>query len=270
MITRSVAQCAVAWTALTLLTGCSLFGDHELRIDRTSGPLADMRFQWSAASGIDLLSSPAVPVRAYLESWGDAQTTGSLDYAYPGFERAVGTNSTNGDHDILTQLLRPDNDRPVKEPSVGNNRYRIQSFSRSGTTVMATVCQYRYGLALENANGSFSSVASFRTYDKGINTFLVRLEAPPDESTGALPPQTGPAVAPSDDVFGDWKITGFLGDLQNSDPKFPAAWPTYERDAAGCVEAAPDPPERRAFLITGEHPRSDFPTSPPTPGWPAK
>jgi hypothetical protein len=25
---------------------------------------------------------------------------------------------------------------------------------------------------------------------------------------------------------------------------------------------------RRAFLTNGEHPRSDFPTSPPNPGWP--
>jgi len=70
------------------------------------------------------------------------------------------------------------------------------------------------------------------------------------------------------DVFGAWKITGFLNGLRSPDPEFDKVWPTFGADTATCVEQAPDPPERRAFLIQGEHPRSDFPTSPPSPGWP--
>jgi hypothetical protein len=94
--------------------------------------------------------------------------------------------------------------------------------------------------------------------------------APPEGSIESLPPQTGPQPAPSDDVFGQWKIKGLLSFFSAHRPAFKSEWPTYEADVATCVAKAPDPPERRAFLVDGEHPRSDFPTSPPSPGWPAK
>jgi hypothetical protein len=135
--------------------------------------------------------------------------------------------------------------------------------------VTVTVCNYRYGMALENGNGTFSSVAGSFTRDTGITPLLVRLQAPADESA-TLPPQAGPAAAPGIDVFGGWRITGNLNDVSRNVPAFADAWPTYEHDAAACMEQAPDPADRRAFLIKGEHPRSDFPTSPPGPGWPQK
>lgn len=259
---------------LTLLTGCGPVVDDVPRIDRSSGPLADLRFQWSAGSSIDLLSGPAVPVRAYLESWGNAQAMGSLDYAYPGFEGAVGTNTayhvpegSYSDRDVFAMLLRPDEGSDsVRGAAVGNNRFRIHSVNRSGQTVTATVCNYRYGMAVQNENGTFSSVAGAFARDTGVATILVRLDA--SDSAPDLPPQSGPAVAPSDDVFGGWKITGHLSDVSKNVPGFAAAWPTYEDDAATCAERAPDPPDRRAFLIDGEHSRGDFPTSPPHPGWP--
>lgn len=49
----------------------------------------------------------------------------------------------------------------------------------------------------------------------------------------------------------------------------PGEWPAELADATTCVDKAPDPVERRLYLLNGAHPRSDFPTLPPYPGWPA-
>jgi hypothetical protein len=268
VIGRSAFCFFMTLTLLTPLTACNPFVDGEPRIDRSSGLLADRRFQWTTGPGVDLLIGPAVPIRAYTEARSDVDITGNIDYAYPGFEQAVAADSVDGDQRIFVRNLRPDARRPVDKAPVGNSRYLIQSLTRSGQTVTATLCNYRYGMALENENGTFSSVAHILVNDTGIDTFLLRLTAPSDESSNALPPQAGPAPAPDVDVFGDWKITGLLNRFAENDPDFDKVWPTYEADQATCVEKAPDPPERRAFLINGEHPRSDFPTSPPDPRWP--
>jgi hypothetical protein len=270
MIRRSVLRYCVSLAILTLVTGCQLFEDDEPRIDRSTGQLADERYQWSADPGIDILSGPAVPVRAFLESRLDTQTMHNLDYAYPGFVRAV-AESDDG-NDIFTRNLRPDVSRGNASDAVriGNNKFRIDSMTRDGDTVTALVCNYRYGLALEQGNGAFVSVVHDNVANDGIDALQIRMTAPNDESKSALPRQEGPAVAPAVDVFGDWKITGFLTLYGGPDPAYAQAWPNQGADLAKCVAEAPDPPERRAFLSNGDHPRSDFPTSPPSPGWPAK
>jgi hypothetical protein len=147
----------------------------------------------------------------------------------------------------------------VSRAAVGNNRFLIKSLTRSGQTVIATLCNYRYGLAHEQGNGTFVSVLNKAVNDQGIDTLRVRLTAPANESNNALPPQGGPAPAPAVDVFGDWNITGLLIDSGRLHSDFPKVWPTHEADLATCIEKAPDPPERRAFLKISEHPA---PTSP--------
>ena len=266
MIRRSLRGFSLA--ILMLLAGCQVFNNDEPRIDRSGGPLADKHYQWTVGPGIDLLTGPAVPVRAFLESRLDAQTMSSLDYAYPGFDRAVAAAPANG-KDFLTNNLRPDEHLgPLDEIVVGNSRFHIQSITRSGQTVTAILCSYRYGLAQERENGTFVSVLNKFVHNDGIDALLLTLAAPADESDSELPPQTGPAPAPVVDVFGDWKVTGFLNGYFGPVPGYETVWPTFEADTAKCVEQAPDPPERRAFLKEGGHPRSDFPTSPPSPGWP--
>jgi hypothetical protein len=260
----------LATAAIAVSTAaCTSGGDADAAgIDRSTGQLADESYQWSADPGFDLLSGPAVPVRAFLESRIDSQTMHNLDYAYPGFDRAV-AESEDG-NDMLTRNLRPDVSRGSASEAVriGNNRFRIDSMVRDGDKVTAVVCNYRYGLALEQDNGAFVSVAHDNVGNDGIDALQIRMTAPADESKGALPRQEGPAVAPAVDVFGDWQITGFLSLYGGPDPAYAQAWPNQNADLAKCVEQAPDPPDRRAFLIDGQHPRSDFPTSPPTPGWP--
>lgn len=267
MTFRELRWCAIPLTILMALTGCDTSNDDKPTVDRSSGPLSQQSFHWIASPGIDLVGGPAVPIRAYFESRLDGQTMGSLDYTYPGFDQAVAKKAQEG-YDLLTSNLRPDVDRgAVNDPPVGSRRFIIQSVAHTGDAVSTNVCFYRYRLALENENGSFSSVAGTFVNDDGIDAFRLFLAAPPSTET-SLPPQTGPASAPIDNVFGDWKITGLLDSFANSDPKFTGLWPTYDADLARCVADAPDPPDRRAFLSSGEHPRSDFPTSAPSPGWP--
>jgi hypothetical protein len=61
-----------------------------------------------------------------------------------------------------------------------------------------------------------------------------------------------------------------LDSLSSDASGFAEAWPTYEADKAACVENAPDPAPVRAAIIDGTHPRSEFPTSPASPGWPER
>lgn len=267
MIRRSVRGC-VSLSFLMLLTGCHLFGDHGARIDRSVGQLADEHYQWTGGPGIELLTGPAVPIRAFLESRLDSQTMHNLDYAYPGFDRAVAESEDGSD--IFTRNLRPDVSRGSASDAVriGNNRFRIDSMTHNADTVTALICNYRYGLALEQENGTFVSVVHNNVANDGIDALQVRMTAPANGVDSSLPPQEGPAVAPAVDVFGDWKITGFLTLYGGPDQAYAQAWPTQDADLARCVAEAPDPPQRRAFLSAGEHPRSDFPTSPPSPGWP--
>lgn len=269
---RSSVLGSVSVAILMLLTGCQLFKDDEPQIDRSNGPLADERYQWAASPEINLLTGPAVPIRAFMESRIDAQTMHNLDYAYPGFDRAVAEQSADEGSDILTRNLRPDVTRGSISDAVrvGNNRFRILSITHSRDTLIAVLCNYRYGLALQQENGAFVSVANNAVQNDGIDAIQIRMTTPSDESNTALPPQEGPAAAPIVDVFGDWKITGFLTLYGGPDSAFAQVWPNQEADLSRCVDEAPDPPERREFLAKGEHPRSDFPTSPPTPGWPER
>lgn len=249
--------------ASTVLAGCHLFEDRQPSIHRWGGLLSDLRYQWDAEPGMDILTGAAVPVRAFIESRNLASAMGNLDYAYPGFTQAVPPD----DPEDAAWDIRPNVNQSLDRALVGNARYHVLSLSRSADTVTATVCKYDYSVAYELDNGKFESVA--RRLDwrpKGIRAERVTLAAPSGEAS-PLPPQAGPSPAPSDDVFGDWKITGYL--FSTSQPGFKSQWPTFEQDLAKCVDKAPDPPERRAFLTDSEHPRSDFPTSPATPGWPA-
>lgn len=54
-----------------------------------TGLTKDLRIRWSAEPGIDLLTGPAVIVRAYRESYVVGGLMANPAYYYPGFEHAV-------------------------------------------------------------------------------------------------------------------------------------------------------------------------------------
>jgi hypothetical protein len=250
-----------------VVTGCHASGSEQSEVQRWSGVVKDVRVQWTAEQGIDLVNGPAVPLRAYVESRSLAQSMGNLDYAYPGFEEAVKPNTDDGTG-VGTDSRRPNTDGKVPVNLVGNEQNRILSLDRRGQAVVATYCQYTYTLAHQLVGDNYEAAQAGVGESRGIYVQRVVLDEPPTGHS-SLPPQRGPEPAPSRDVFGGWKVSRFLSSFDVKQPDFGVVWPTYDADLASCVAKAPDPPERRAFLIDGEHPRSDFPTSPPSPGWPA-
>jgi hypothetical protein len=254
--------------ASSLVAGCTRPHENDQQVHRWSGVLADVRVQWDAEPGIDLVTGVAVPVRAYLESRLLAQYVGKIDQTYPGFTRAVAPNEPQNSPNISARDRQPPLEYPLAAPLFGNITYHIQAVDHSGRDVTVTVCNFNYAVAKEH-DGKFVAFNNLGPIEsRGVNTFRVLLTAPADESTSALPPQAGPANSPEDDVFGEWQVAGFL--VATGTEYVKSHWPNFEADLAACVTRAPDPLERRAFLLNGEHPRSDFPTSPPSPGWPSE
>lgn len=249
--------------AIVLIAAFAVLLNVSCRPDKHAAPLpvagwpenfTDFTIAWSAEPGLDLKTRPAVVVRAYVESFQLVRLTGDEKYFYPGFRRSVERRSN----------LWPETKYPAEMPWVGTERDHILKISRSGNNVTSVVCAYMYGSAQQEKNGRYSAQAGppFEP-NGGIYPVQITLTAPNDKST--LPPQIGPSRTPLDDVFGDWKITGHSGGYFTT-----SAWPGYEQDRDTCAAKAPDSTERRQFLTNGDHPRSEFPTLPPYPGWPAK
>lgn len=262
-ITRSSALPAL----LVLLTGCQVVGGNDSA--PPNARMSDLHFQWNTESSIDLSTGPAVPLRAYLESRVVAYTQGDINSAYPGFADAVPTDDTHGTPSIGMSGLRPSIGPPPKTNPVGNRQFFLRDIRQSPSGFTATVCDYEYAVGREVGDGKYRSIADEEVRDNpGISVLRVDMTRAGTSSPSELPPQLGPAPAPATDVFGGWKVSRFLTRFFTNEPGFLDIWPTYEADLASCVERAPDPPERRQFLTTGEHPRGDFHTSPPRPGWP--
>jgi hypothetical protein len=222
--------------------------------------LDDFTITWSAAPGIELTTGAAVVVRAYEESYYLATITDDDKYLYPGFVEAVEANQP-GKRDG-TEDLRPE--LSTSETWVGTARHDILSVTRSDREVTVLVCAYLYGSAAKQQFDYAVNVGSDFNLNSGIYPVRIGLRAPEDPNT-ELPAQEGPSRAPSDNVFGGWKVTSHQGGYMTT-----SRWDDYDRDQATCIEKAGGTPESRHFLPGGGYSRSDFPTQPATPGWPAK
>ncbi len=213
-------------------------------------------FVWTAESGIDLVNGAAVPVRAYIESFLLGGLTGEEKYEYPGF------------HDAAEDKWRPGGSSTTQSP-IGTMTNHLLSLDRSGSDVTAIGCMYSYNAASPHGNDEYEAWAvPPGAPEAGIIAFKVTLSAPSGPS-GPTDPQQGPSRAPSDDVFGGYKITGYYGGYVSAKGA-DAVWPENVQSTADCVAKAPDPLERRKYLSTNFLPRSDFATLPAAPGWPAK
>ncbi|MDT5358678.1 MAG: hypothetical protein QOC69_440 [Mycobacterium sp.] len=222
--------------------------------------LDDFTITWSAEPGIELTTGAAVVVRAYEESYYLATITDDDKYLYPGFVKAVEANQP-GKRDG-TEDLRPESS--TSETWVGTARHQILSVTRSDRDVTVLVCAYLYGSAAKQQFDYAANVGSDFNLNSGIYPLRIGLRAPEDANT-ELPAQEGPSRAPSDNVFGGWKVTSHQGGYMTT-----SRWDDYDRDQATCIEKAGGTPESRHFLPGGGYSRSDFPTLPATPGWPEK
>jgi hypothetical protein len=210
--------------------------------------------------GHDLTTGAAVVVRAYEESYYLATITDDDKYLYPGFAEAVEPNQPgerNG-----TEALWPES--VASEVWSGTARHHILQVTRSGRDVTALVCAYLYGSAARQQSDYAANVGSDFELNSGIYPLRIGLRAPESPDSELLA-QQGPSRAPFDDVFGGWKVTRHQGGYMTT-----SRWDGYARDRATCIEKAGGTPESRHFLPGGGYSRSDFPTLPANPGWPAK
>jgi hypothetical protein len=226
---------------------------------------SDLAYLWSAEPGIDLLSSPAVVVRAYFESVTIAGEAGDEELLYPGFASAVANEAETEPGSLQ---LWPGLRGAYGKERVGTMRDHILRVNDKGSNVEAVVCHWTWGMATLQENGTYWSGDEDPGPDAGVNTMRFTL-LPPTETNQQLPPQRGPSKYPFDDVFSGWRVIGKLNSIQPI-PNQEEFWPEFQQDSEACVAKAPESAERRMFLKGGEHPRSDFPTLPPYPGWPAE
>jgi hypothetical protein len=261
---ETILRRAATLFALLALVACSGTAKDSAP-NAWGGPLSELRVQWASAADVDLTSGVAVPIRAYVESRWVAQWHGSLDFAYPGFEEAV---PPNAEGDAGADARRPETTTQAT-PFYGTSTHRILDLDGRSPTITATLCTYTYAMAKKNDDGTFFSVARTESAEpRGVFTTRVILDPNGADPNASQPKQSGPNPAPSENVFGSWTVTAFLSEFAMGQPGFAEAWPTYQADLQRCADLAPDPPQRRAFLTQGDHPRSDFPTLPASPGWP--
>jgi hypothetical protein len=252
--------------------------------------LSEFRFHWYAAPGIDLETGPAVPLRAYLESYDLVEYTGDMSAAYPGFLRATPENGPKNAPGFPIELggIRPDT--PSEPPSTpapqdhpdlyGYAPFYVSSLEPVGDSYRAFVCASEYSVFKRDAADSSkyrSMIARTDSADApnkdryGIIVWRVELtdndsRVPPDHPPSPSLPQNGPAPAPTQDVFGPWFVTaasytlwGNMGDAHDVGP-------------AGlqqqCADQMPDDASARKAMYTGLHDQPP-PHGTAIPGWPA-
>jgi hypothetical protein len=249
--------------------------------------LNDFRFQWTADPNIDLTGGPAVPIRAYLESYYVASFTASPNTVYPGFMRATPENDDLDGH-YLAQLawIRPLNGvaaKPEDAPEhFGYMPFHLLRIDRVGDGLRAIVCQGQYANFIRSTAqpGKYvAAAASPKTAQlprdaTGVAVYRLELTQH-DPRIGSDPPppvpapQQGPAPAPDQDVFGNWFFTGvsssFWGPIDApAREEFPP--PDLVRQ---CSDRMPLSASERVAMMSGFKDRPP-PPGQATPGWPAK
>lgn len=259
---------ALLTAAVFLVSGCAS-GDHPASPTSTPAPagwpaaLNDFTVVWTAEPGIDLTLWPAVAVRAYTESYLLADVTGDDKYLYPGFRESVDPNQPT-DHPVGTQFLWPPTDDPSKSGWIGTERAHILSVTTSGRDVTVEACIYGFGSADLDRNGKYSPTIGAPPPDSGISPMRITMTAPAQPNS-PLPPQQGPARAPSVDVFNGWRINSHQGGYF-ARSGVASDWPDFAETRDACRAKAPPHPD---LVRGGEYDRATFPTLPPSPGWPA-
>lgn len=260
---------ALATTAVLIVAGCTS-NRHSGQATPTPtvrpagwpATLNDFTVVWTAEPGIGVTTWPSVAVRAYTESYLLAQLTGDDKYLYPGFKQAVDPNQSI-DHPTGTQFLWPETNKPQR-PWVGTERAHVLSITTTGRDVTVVTCEYLFGAADPARNKGYSPIIAQPPPYSGIYPMRLTMTAPANPGL-QLPPQLGPARAPSTDVFNGWRITSHQGGYFARSGVGPE-WPNAHQDQDDCLAKAPPHPD---LLRGGEYPRTNFPTQPPSPGWPA-
>lgn len=287
-VTSMMRMCVVALLVVGL-AGCrSEEPPPEPAFANWPATLNDFRFQWGAEPGVDLVSGPAVPLRAYLESYRIAQLTQDIGAAYPGFERAVPPlPPPYSDSPAQLGYIRPAPDAEPFGPRgrfYGNEYFHILELTPIEGGYRAYVCDglykiFRAGDEREREEREkYVSVVKYAANHTGLGDVsgmkVWRVEftdtPPAADAPAMVTDQRGPNPAPAGDVFGPWRITG-ASDI---------AWGTsitYESTAgetvdgpqrlSRCGDLLPDTRDGREAAIDSV---LDTPpvAEPASPGWP--
>jgi hypothetical protein len=289
---RPLSSIIAAITAVTVGSACntdpneppSATGTTPERVSPNwPSLLNDFRFHWTAESGIDVTTGPAMVVRAYMESYNTAWFTLNLDNLFPGFRRATPENQEPVG-DFLWQLvdIRPLGSGFTKtakdaRPHFGYQALHFLELTPLGNGYRAIVCSGDYAHFVQSAvnPGKFVSIdvdektAQPDSGESGVYLTQIELIQRDPRVGPDLPPQRGPAPAPEQDVFGDWWFTGAGSSYWGpSNDRTAGDFPPPELTKR-CEDAMPLPEAERLAMMTG------FKDQPPPhgeaiPGWPAK
>lgn len=225
---KSVLRMCAVMLIMVVVAGCGADeATQEPRFANWPAMLNDFRFRWAAAPGIDLASGPAVPLRAYLESYRIWSLTQDAEATYPGFDRAV-PGALSGKYKSSTRNelwdIRP---QPKTElfgppgPFYGNEYFHVLELTPIDSGYRAYVCDGMYDIFREGEQkGEYVSVIAYPSHFglndiAGMKVWRVEFTDTPPATNAPAPAtaaQRGPNPAPAGDVFGPWHITGASDD----------------------------------------------------------
>ncbi|GLP79952.1 hypothetical protein TUM20984_13720 [Mycobacterium antarcticum] len=228
-------------------------------------------------------------LRAYLESYDIVDFTGNTSAAYPGFLRATpenGPKDTLG-YPIELGSIRPETPAgstadPVVHPDLyGYAPFYISSLEPVGDAYRAFVCASEYSVFKRDTQDASKFRSIIMPSDSseppnkdryGIIVWRVEFtdtdpRLPSNHPPAVSAPQSGPAPAPTDDVFGPWFVTAasytLWGDMGKARDVGP---PELQQQ---CADNMPDDAAARKAMYTGFHDQPP-PHGDPIPGWPAE
>lgn len=190
--------------ALCLIAGCSPKSPPAPASTFPNWPteLDGLRFRWVADPGIDLLSGPAIPVRAYVESWTIGRLTElPAPKLYPGFDQSVAAGSSKDDN-----FARPERYAEKygasrqKGPFFGNVYAHILEITAIPSGYSAYVCEGTYNVyyPAPDRKGLY--------YPMPSEPSVRYIEFSRRGESRDTSPQKGPLPAPVGDVFKGWYI----------------------------------------------------------------
>ena len=295
MTTIPVARWCAALLLIAGLTGCQDGTDPppppaKPTFANWPEALNGLRFRWTAEPGIDLLTGPAVPLRAYLESHRTGDFTLNPNTVYPGFQRAVPPGPPNGES-FPSEPYQLWYVQPFTDPRFafgpagkfyGNEYFHVLDLTPSDGGFRAYVCDGTYNVFRQgNAANVFEPVHTPTEHtpnadEQAMDVWRIELTdhpSPPDLQTPAAvtAPQLGPQPAPLGDIFGPWHITGANPSTTWGPSGDPKSGPDdhFLQLKKQYLDKMPHDAEQRKGFYTS-HPTSPPVAEPAVPGWPGE
>ena len=289
MIARPATRWGAVLAAILCLAACrdgDMQPPPEPKAVNWPESLDGLRFRWSAEPGINLLTGPAVPLRAYLESHRIGDMTFNVDDTYPGFQRAVPQPGKPIDRSTSGLPFELWNIQPATEPAFrpggrfyGNEYFHVLDLAPMDGGWRAYVCDGIYKVYREDEHGAYTPVYTATDGgpspdDGAIKVWRIELTDHPHPAEHDAPPavtrpQEGPDPAPLGDVFGPWQITGASANTTWGPSGEATSGPDHDylQKRQRCLEKMPDDSVQRQ-AIYASHLNAPPNADPAVPGWP--